>query len=139
MTTFAISSGWPRRRIGICASVLSAKPGIESDGFKRGVSMAPGQTQLTRMPRPAYSIAVTRVRLMTPALAALYAPMAKSAKPRDRRRVHDGATATLEQLGNGALGGAEHGGEAEVDDVAPHILLDVAGEGQATPSRRQRR
>ena len=44
------------------------------------MSKAPGHTQFTRMPRPAYSIAVTRLRFTTPALAALYAPMAKSAK-----------------------------------------------------------
>jgi len=60
-------------------------------------------------------------------------------KARSRRRVHDGATATLEQLRNGALGGAKHGGEAEIDDVAPHVLLDVSGKGQAAPSRWQRR
>ena len=44
---------------------------MESDGLSSGVSMAPGQTQFTRMPRPAYSMAVTRVKLITPAFAAL--------------------------------------------------------------------
>ena len=51
MTTLAISSGRPRRRIGIIAVVASAKPGMPSDG-RSGVSIASGQTQLTRMPRP---------------------------------------------------------------------------------------
>ena len=40
-----------------------------------GVSMAPGQTQLQRMPHRAYSIAVPRVRLITPAFITLYAEM----------------------------------------------------------------
>ena len=57
--------------MGICASVCSAKPGIDSDGCSSGVSMAPGHTQFTRMPRDAYSMAATRVRLTTPALAVL--------------------------------------------------------------------
>ena len=51
--------------------VVPAKPGMASEGRSSGVSIAPGQTQLTRIPRPAYSIAVTRVRFTTPALAAL--------------------------------------------------------------------
>ena len=72
MTTLAISSGRPSRRIGIAATVPSAKPGIDArEGCRSGVSMAPGQTQFTRMPRDAYSTAVTRVRLITPAFAAL--------------------------------------------------------------------
>ena len=33
--------------------------------------MAPGHTQFTRMPREAYSMATTRVRLTTPAFAVL--------------------------------------------------------------------
>ena len=57
--------------MGICPTVPSAKPGMASEGLSSGVSMAPGQTQFTRMPRPAYSMAVTRVKLITPAFAAL--------------------------------------------------------------------
>ena len=53
MTTLAISSGRSRRRIGIIAVVASAKPGMASDGRSSGGSIAPGQTQLTRMSRPA--------------------------------------------------------------------------------------
>src|SRR6266404_1679165 len=57
MTTLAISSGRPRRRIGIIAVVASARPGMPSDG-RSGVSIASGQTQLTRMPRPAALVSV---------------------------------------------------------------------------------
>ena len=57
--------------MGIIRVVSSAKPGIDSDGRSSGVSIAPGHTQFTRIPREAYSMAATRVRLITPALAVL--------------------------------------------------------------------
>ena len=73
--TFAISSGLPSLPIGMPSAIRSAKPGSCSAGAISGVSIAPGQMQLARMPWRAYSMATTRVRLMTPALAALYAAM----------------------------------------------------------------
>jgi hypothetical protein len=69
--TRLIMSNGSAALVGIWARVPSAKPGMESEGLSNGVSMAPGQTQFTRIPRPAYSMAVARVGLMTPALAAL--------------------------------------------------------------------
>src|SRR5258705_2559052 len=49
-TTFAISSGLPRRPMGITFLNLSANPGCSSAGANNGVSIAPGQMQLARIP-----------------------------------------------------------------------------------------
>ena len=59
----------------MAARVCSAKPGMLNERCSSGVSIAPGQTQLQRMPYRAYSIAVPRVRLTTPAFITLYAEM----------------------------------------------------------------
>src|SRR5271170_2875214 len=74
-TTLAISLGSPYRPIGMIASERLAVSGsARRDLSIGGVRMAPGQTALQRIPLRAYSIAVARVRLITPALIALYAP-----------------------------------------------------------------
>jgi hypothetical protein len=45
----------------------------------------------------------------------------------------------LEQLGEGALGGAKDAGQPDVDDVGPHLVVELAGEGEPALSRRKRR
>ena len=56
----------------------------------------------------------------------------------DRRGIDDRAAAALEQFRNRPLRGAEHAGEAQLDRVGPHRLVDVADEGEPAPARRQR-
>lgn len=64
-TTDATSSGVPKRRIGIAFKASSAKiPSVIS------VSITPGATQLTVMPRRASSTARAFAAPMSPALAA---------------------------------------------------------------------
>jgi len=66
--------------------------------------------------------------------------MAKSAKETgDGGGIHDGPASPLEQLGESALGGPEHAGEPDVDDVRPHGVVELAGEGEPALSRGQRR
>ena len=73
----ADSSGAPMRPTGWAAAIArrisSACSPVST--WVTHVSMPPGHTQLTRMPCWAHSSAAERVRLMTPALAALYAAM----------------------------------------------------------------
>ncbi len=71
-TTLAISIGCPQRPIGIASSERLAMSGKRSRDFRiGGVRMIPGHTALYRIPLRAYSIAVARVRFITPALIAL--------------------------------------------------------------------
>src|SRR5206468_4217235 len=57
----------------------------------------------------------------------------------DRRGVHDGPAPALEQLGEGTLGGAKDAGEPDVDDVRPHVVVELAGEGEPALPRGERR
>jgi len=72
-TTAAMSSGWARRRSGVCSSRRSRAPGISSRGASSGVSTAPGQTELTRMPSGPSWAHTARVKPSSPALEAQYA------------------------------------------------------------------
>ena len=56
----------------------------------------------------------------------------------DRRRVHDRAAAAGEQLGDGTLHRPEHAGEAELDGVRPHALVEVTEKRQPALATRQR-
>ena len=70
----ATSSGRPgppsRTRPAVRAASRDASPTSPAEARSIGVSIGPGQTQLTRMPSAAWSTAMARVRPMTPALAA---------------------------------------------------------------------
>ena len=50
-TTDATSSGVPKRSIAWRASIVSRMPPCSNSGPASGVSIGPGQTQFTRMPR----------------------------------------------------------------------------------------
>jgi len=70
-TAAAISSGRPRRPIGSAASNSCLVSGRWATvRWIIGVSIAPGQTALTRIPQLAYSSAAALVRPTTPCLAA---------------------------------------------------------------------
>ena len=69
--TSAISSGAATRLSGTLARSTARTPGsASSTGLAIGVSVGPGQTQLTRTPRGPSSTAAERVKLMTPPLLA---------------------------------------------------------------------
>src|SRR5207247_4349294 len=68
----AISSGWPTRPSGCRRTALSRQPASARSGAVIGVSMTPGQTQLTRT-FGAHVSAIVRVRLTTPPFDAAYA------------------------------------------------------------------
>ena len=70
-TDAAISSAWPSRAIGIDAAACSrlSSP-LEAMSATIGVSMAPGQMALMRIPRAAYSRAALVVSPITPCLEA---------------------------------------------------------------------
>src|SRR5690606_31293030 len=67
-TAFATSSGRPALPVGCKASCAASRSGVS--WRSRGVSMRPGATALTRIPRDASSIAAARVKPATAALEA---------------------------------------------------------------------
>src|SRR5581483_9038924 len=70
-TTPATSSAVPTRRNGVPDSAAARHESFAVTSAVSGVSMSPGDTQLTRI-AGAYSSAAVIVRLTTPALAAEY-------------------------------------------------------------------
>ena len=72
-TVLAISSASPTRPIGWASAYTRRSSSARSRPriWVARVSMKPGQTQLTRILCRAFSIAAERVRLITPAFAAL--------------------------------------------------------------------
>jgi hypothetical protein len=68
----ATSSGWPKRCSGYFSRIASRNAGSSSSARVIGVSIIPGQTQLTRTPG-AHCIAICRVRFTTAPLDAAYA------------------------------------------------------------------
>ena len=70
-TTFAMSSGWPRRFNGVCSIARASSPGTAHSGSVSFVAMDPGEIALTRIDG-AYSNAAVAVSATTPAFAAAY-------------------------------------------------------------------
>src|SRR5262249_54476117 len=69
-TAAAISSGCPRRRSVFARSIFARMPSTAArKAFVGGVSTAPGEMTLQRMPRRPYSAATFRVSASRPALA----------------------------------------------------------------------
>jgi hypothetical protein len=71
-TTSAMSSGWPRRCIGIICAIRSMTSSL-LPSRNSGVATGPGATALTVMSRPASSLASTRLIASTAPLDAEYA------------------------------------------------------------------
>ena len=66
-----MSSGWPMRPAGVCATTWSSKSGLPQSAWANFVRTKPGAMALTWMFSPPNSAASVLVRLMTPALVAL--------------------------------------------------------------------
>ena len=85
----------------------------------------PGATALTRMTGP-YSRAADAVSAMTPALAAEYGRLAgRGPRGADRRRVHHGAAAPGQQMGDTGAHAVEDPGQVEPDDAVPLVGVPV--------------
>jgi L-aspartate oxidase len=63
--------GSARRPMGTCTKRRARAPGSASRSARSGVLTGPGQSALARMPRRAYSIAISRVMASTPPLLAV--------------------------------------------------------------------
>ena len=70
--TPAISSAVPGRPMGMWLSTSARAVGLLIQASFIGVTMAPGPTELTRMPLPAYSSASVFVRFSKPPLLMEY-------------------------------------------------------------------
>ena len=94
---------------------------------REGVATLPGQTAFTRMFFRAYSIAAVRVRLITPAFAALYSTEhVVRGQAGDGSRVNDNATALRHHLGQGKAHPVKHTGKGNGDCTLPCFNRHVA-------------
>ena len=78
----ATSSGSPTRRSGYQRTRRSKIAGsLSTRSCQMGVRIVPGAIATARTPWRPYRVAMLRVRLISPALAALYGSLAKNARP----------------------------------------------------------
>src|SRR4030095_6667805 len=91
------------------------------DATSISVLTQPGQTALTRTPRPPHSTARVRVSPIRPCLLVLYAARARPpGQPRDAGAVDDGPLAAGQHVSAERLAQQERPRQVDLQDLPPH-------------------
>ena len=125
---FAMSSGWHQPRSALSRTIRSTCSFASASAATRSVRVAPGAMAFTRTPCSAYSAAIERVMLATPALRRRIAIASTERHEGDvGRRVDDRAASGLDELGDPILAAEKGAEEIEADDP-PELFFGGLGD-----------